>query len=56
MRTLFYNCSKLKSIDLSNFNTSKVKTMEAMFTHDINLEKIYLAEIRIFIDSIIPFF
>ena len=28
---MFYNCSSLTSINLSNFNTSKVKNMNLMF-------------------------
>ena len=38
MDIMFYNCSKLISIDLSKFNTSKVDNMERMFTNCINLK------------------
>ena len=31
MRGMFYNCSTLTSLDLSNFNTEKVKSMMGMF-------------------------
>ena len=31
MNIMFYNCSSLTSLNLSNFNTNKVKDMESMF-------------------------
>ena len=31
MSSLFYKCSKLTTLDLSNFNTEKVTTMKEMF-------------------------
>lgn len=37
MSELFCNCTKLKSLDLSNFNTSNVEDMTEMFAHCINL-------------------
>ena len=37
MRSMFYYCNKLTSIDLSNFDTSKVDDMEWMFNNCSNL-------------------
>ena len=31
MRSMFYNCNSLKSLDLSNFNTQNVAYMSDMF-------------------------
>lgn len=31
MSDMFFECARLKSIDLSKFNTTKVKTMKNMF-------------------------
>ena len=38
MRDLFCDCAKLKDIDMSNFNTSKVEDMIGMFARDYALE------------------
>ena len=40
MQYMFYNCSNVKSLDLSNFNWSKVNNMEGMFGYNNNLEYI----------------
>ena len=37
MFALFYNCTKLTSIDVSTFSTSNVETMDAMFNNCENL-------------------
>ena len=37
MRSMFYNCSSLSSLDLSNFDTSKVTDMAYMFNGCISL-------------------
>jgi len=42
MADMFYNCSSLTSIDLSNFDTSKVEIMEYMFYACTKLEYINL--------------
>ena len=39
---LFYNCSSLKSIDLSSFKTTKIKNMISMFENCISLESLDL--------------
>ena len=36
-------CEKLESIDLSNFNTQKVKAMEILFSNCDSLKSIYLS-------------
>ena len=33
MNSMFNYCTSLKSLDLSNFNTQKVKDMSSMFYH-----------------------
>ena len=38
MYQMFYKCSNLKSLDLSNFITSQVKNMQSMFAFCISLE------------------
>ena len=40
MQEMFKNCFGLESIDLSNFDISKVTTMESMFEGDSNLKYI----------------
>jgi len=35
MDYMFYGCSNLKTLDLSNFDTSSVKNMDSMF-YDCN--------------------
>ena len=40
---MFYNCSKLKSLDLSNFNTIKVKSMHGMFAICSSLKSLDLS-------------
>jgi surface protein len=42
MQRMFYNCSSLTSIDLSNFDTSKVEYMNGLFYNCQNLEYINL--------------
>ena len=39
MEIIFYNCSSLKSIDLSSFNTSNVNNMNSMFSGCSSLKK-----------------
>ena len=41
---MFDNCSGLEEIDLSDFNTEKVKYMQYMFSDCINLTTIYAGE------------
>ena len=43
MGSLFYSCSSLQSIDLSNFNTTNVKNMGSMFSHCSSLKSINLS-------------
>ena len=40
---MFEGCSKLKSLDLSNFNTSGVKDMSCMFDYCISLTSLDLS-------------
>lgn len=40
---MFYNCSSLRSLDLSSFNTRKVTKMQRMFDKCTNLESIDLS-------------
>ena len=42
MRSMFYGCSKLTSLDLSKFNTAKVETMYCMFTNCSSLTNLDL--------------
>ena len=44
MTRMFYYCSSLTSLDLSNFNTGNVTQMNEMFRGCSNLETIYCAE------------
>jgi surface protein len=44
MPQMFYNCSSLDELDLSNFNTSKVEIMGQMFYNTPNLKTIYASE------------
>ena len=41
---MFYKCQKLPSLDLSNFNTAKVKDMSSMFSGCIKLSSLTLSE------------
>ena len=43
---MFASCSKLKSVDLSKFNTSNVRNMGFMFSGCSNLEKIEFGNIN----------
>ena len=43
MDYMFYNCNSLKSIDLSNFNTSNVTNMKGMFYNCSSLTSIILS-------------
>lgn len=40
MSFLFYGCKALEKLDLSNFNTENVATMQAMFSHCESLKKL----------------
>lgn len=42
MSYMFGGCDRLQSLDLSNFNTSKVTNMEGMFLRCTNLQAIYV--------------
>ena len=42
MEAMFYNCAKLKSLDISHFNTDKVKLMNQMFADCRALETLTL--------------
>ena len=44
MQTMFYNCKNLTTLDLRNFDTSKVTTMYSMFAYTQNLKPIYVGE------------
>ena len=46
MDSLFYGCSKLTSVDLSNFNTSKVYEMSNLFYSCTNLKNINFGNIN----------
>ena len=39
MRCMFYGCSSLTNINLSNFNTNNVTHMEGMFSYCSSLNK-----------------
>ena len=41
---MFYNCNKLSSLDLTNFNTAKVKNMRSMFWNCSALTTIYVSD------------
>lgn len=43
MYEMFYNCRKLESIDVSGFNTEKVKNMSAMFGNCVSLTSLDLS-------------
>ena len=42
MSTMFFNCHKLTSLDLSSFDTHKVGRMDQMFGYCTNLQTIYV--------------
>ena len=44
MQTMFQRCEKITSLDLSNFDTSKVTTMGWMFYGCYNLRTIYASD------------
>ena len=44
---MFYECYKLKSLEISNFNTKNVKSMTAMFVKCSTVTSIYLTEFDI---------
>ena len=44
MAYMFYNCNKLSSLDLTNFNTAKVKNMRSMFWNCSALTTIYVSD------------
>lgn len=50
MGAMFYECSSLISLDLSNFNTSNVVDMQSMFSGDEKLEKIYVSALWVVAD------
>ena len=41
---MFYDCSSLKELNFSNFNTSNVTNMSAMFFGCLSLEKLDLSK------------
>ena len=43
---MFYNCGSLKSLDISNFNTSEVTNMRGMFYHCIGLTSLDLSHLN----------
>ena len=45
-KNMFYNCSNIKSIDLSNFDTSEVNDMSWMFHGCVNLKTINLSKLN----------
>ena len=44
MGYMFYKCSSLTTLDVSNFNTASVTNMKSMFTECSNLKTIYVGE------------
>ena len=44
MKYMFANCSRLKTLELSNFNTEKVTTMKGMFSGCSSLTTIYAGD------------
>ena len=46
MQAMFYQCSSLTSLNLSNFDTSKVSLMPEMFYNCINLEYINMKNFK----------
>ena len=44
MRFMFYGCSRLTSLDLSGFDTQKVKYMDDMFLNCNNLKTIFVSD------------
>ena len=42
MAFLFYGCSRLLSLDLSNFNTKNVKDMSYMFFGCTSINELYI--------------
>ena len=42
MSYMFYKCSSLTSLNLSNFNTNKVNNMDSMFSHCSSLSSLNL--------------
>ena len=51
MNSMFYNCTALKSLDLTNFNTAKVTNMSYMFNDcsalaSLNVSKFNTAEVK----------
>ena len=47
MEYLFYECSSLKEVDLSNFDTSKLRIIQSLFAGCSSLEKINLSNFNI---------
>ena len=43
MRSMFYNCSSLTSLNVSNFNTDNVKDMSFMFSSCSSLSSLNLS-------------
>lgn len=44
MTSMFHDCSRLTSLDLSSFNTAKVENMISMFQNCSNLKTIYVSD------------
>ena len=44
MNNMFFYCTGLKTVDISNFNTQAVKNMDSMFRYCTNLATIYVGE------------
>ena len=42
MSYMFYNCSSIKELNLSNFNTNNVTNMEGMFYNCLSLQELNL--------------
>ena len=41
---MFFNCSSLETLDLSTFNTSRVKDMRVMFNNCNSLNKVIVSK------------
>ena len=46
MNYMFYNCGKIRSIDISNFDTSSVTKMSLMFAWSSNLNYVNLSTLN----------
>ena len=52
MKGMFYGCSSLKQLDLSNFITDNVTDMSYMFYNCLSIQKINISSIKIISQNI----